>query len=115
MELKRVVITGFGAVCGGGNSVGEIVDFVHAGKSACVRMPEWEKCAGMRCLVGAPAKLINEKDIPRQARRSMGRMSIFTVQAAEETIKTAGLNKDMFKYGRGGVVVGLTMGGAKFK
>jgi len=113
MENKRVVITGFGGICGAGNTIAEIVDFVEADKSAVVRMPGWENYNGMRSYVGAPAKLINEKNIPRQARRSMGRMSIFAVQAAEEALQNAGVLKSDFHHGRGAVIIGSTMGGAE--
>ena len=53
----------------------------------------------LRSLVGAPAELKNEKAIPRKSRRSMGRMSIFAVQAAEQALADAG-------DGRGGAFVG---------
>ena len=45
-------------------------------------MPEWAAYKGLRSLVAAPAELKNEKAIPRQNRRSMGRMSLFAAQAA---------------------------------
>lgn len=113
MQLKRVVITGVGAISPLGNSVQSFIDGIEQGKSAVRYMPEWEEYIGLRSLVGAPAKIVDEKSIPRQNRRSMGRMSIFAVQAAQQAIKDSDLNQELVSSGRFGCVVGSTMGSAQ--
>jgi 3-oxoacyl-[acyl-carrier-protein] synthase II len=55
----------------------------------------------------------NEKLIPRQNRRSMGRLSIFAVQAAEQAIADAAIKSTELTGGRLGCVVGSTMGSAE--
>jgi 3-oxoacyl-[acyl-carrier-protein] synthase II len=85
---------------------------LSAGKTQ-LYMPEWERYKGLRCLVGAPARLQDEKLIPRQNRRSMGRLSIFAVQAAEQALKDAKIPKDTLSSGRLGCVIGSTMGSAE--
>ncbi|MEW5803327.1 MAG: beta-ketoacyl synthase N-terminal-like domain-containing protein [bacterium] len=113
MQLKRVVITGVGAVCGLGQDVPSIIEGIEQGKSAVRYMEGWNQYNGLRCLVGAPAELKNEKEIPRQYRRSMGRMSIFAVQASQQAIADAGLAKESLSSGRTGCILGSTMGSAE--
>ena len=89
--MKRVAITGLGVITPLGNSVEAFIGGLQRGENASVYLPEWEKYKGLRCLVGAPARLEDEKLIPRQNRRSMGRLSIFAVQAAQQALKDANI------------------------
>jgi len=113
MQLKRVVITGVGAITPLGNSVPELISGIESGKSAVEYIPAWEDTLGLRCKVGAPVRMENEKLIPRHNRRSMGRLSIFAVQAAEQAVKDSAILADQLTSGRLGCVVGSTMGSAE--
>ncbi len=113
MTLKRVVITGIGVVSPFGNGLPALMKGIEEGRSAVRRMEGWEQYIGLHSLVAAPVTIQNEKLIPRQKRRSMGRMSIFAAQAADEAIADAGLvlaDEDLWKIG---CVIGSTMGSAK--
>jgi 3-oxoacyl-[acyl-carrier-protein] synthase II len=111
--LRRVVISGVGAISGLGNDVPSLVKGIEEGRSAVRYMQGWDRYIGLRSLVGAPAELRNEKAIPRKSRRSMGRMSIFAVQAAEQALADAGIGRQELGSGRTGCVIGSTMGGAE--
>ena len=111
--MKRVVITGIGAVSPLGHDVPALVHGLEAGRSAVRYMEGWDAYLGMRSLVGAPAELRDEKRIPRQVRRSMGRMSIFAAQAAEQAMADAKLVLAELTPSRVGCVIGSTMGSAK--
>jgi len=111
--LKRVVITGIGAVTPFGNGIAALMKGLEEGRSAVRRMEGWEEYTGLRSLVGAPVEMRDEKRIPRQKRRSMGRMSIFAAQAAEEAIADAGITLEQEDRWRMGCVIGSTMGSAK--
>jgi 3-oxoacyl-[acyl-carrier-protein] synthase II len=111
--LKRVVISGVGAVSALGSDVASLVKGVEEGRSAVRYMEGWDQYIGLRSLVGAPAELKNEKAIPRKSRRSMGRMSVFAVQAAEQALADAGVERGDLSSGRIGCIVGSTMGGAE--
>jgi 3-oxoacyl-[acyl-carrier-protein] synthase II len=113
MQLKRVVITGVGAVSPFGNSVGDLVHGFEEGKSAVRFMDGWDRYIGLRSHVGAPAEMHNEMKIPRQKRRTMGRMSIFASQAAEQALDDAGVSVLGIPTWHIGCVVGSTMGSAK--
>lgn len=111
--MRRVAITGVGVITPLGNSVDSFIQGLEQGLNASVYIPEWEKYKGLHCLVGAPAKLEDEKLIPRQNRRSMGRLSIFSVQAAQQAITDAKLTQEEITGGRLGCAIGSTMGSAE--
>jgi len=111
--LRRVVISGVGAVSALGNDVPSLIEGIAEGRSGVRYMEGWDRYIGLRSLVGAPAEMRNEKAIPRKSRRSMGRMSIFGVQAAEQAFADAGIGRQELSSGRTGCVVGSTMGGAE--
>jgi 3-oxoacyl-[acyl-carrier-protein] synthase II len=113
MSLKRVVITGVGVVTPFGNGLAALMKGIAEGRSAVQRMEGWEQYIGLHSLVAAPVTIQDEKRIPRQKRRSMGRMSIFAAQAADEAIADAGIvlaDENLWKIG---CVIGSTMGSAK--
>jgi len=113
MSLKRVVITGIGVVSPFGNGVPALMKGIEEGRSAVQRMEGWDEYIGLQSLVGAPVEMQNEKLIPRQKRRSMGRMSIFSAQAADEALADAGITLAQEDLWRVGCVIGSTMGSAK--
>ena len=107
--MRRVVITGMGAVSPLGYGADAMCAAMEAGKTAIRKMPEWEG-HGVRCLLGAPVEMEGERLIPRDARRSMGRMGIFTTQAAQQALADAGIGEEFFSSGRLGCAVGSTIG-----
>jgi 3-oxoacyl-[acyl-carrier-protein] synthase II len=113
MSLKRVVITGIGVVSPFGNGLPALMKGIEEGRSAVRRMEGWDQYTGLHSLVGATVAIRDEKKIPRQKRRSMGRMSIFAAQAADEAIADAGISLSGEDLWRVGCVIGSTMGSAK--
>jgi 3-oxoacyl-[acyl-carrier-protein] synthase II len=113
MSLKRVVITGVGVVSPFGNGLPVLMKGIAEGRSTVRRMEGWEQYIGLQSLVAAPVEIKDEKRIPRQKRRSMGRMSIFAAQAADEAIADAGITLADEDRWRVGCVIGSTMGSAK--
>jgi len=107
--MRRVVITGAGVVSPLGRTVDAMCGAMEAGATAIRRMPEWEG-TGLRCLLGAPVEMAGERDIPRDARRSMGRMGIFSVQAAQQALADAGIAPGLVQSGRLGCAIGSTIG-----
>lgn len=111
--MRRVVVTGMGAVSPLGTDIESLAAGIEAGRNATHVMDEWTKCAGLLTHLAAPAELKNEKLIPRQNRRSMGRMSVFAVQAAEQALADAGIAVDSIPPERMGCVIGSTIGSMK--
>jgi len=111
MQLKRVVITGTGAVTSFGYGSEPLWQGLLSGRSSTRTMPEWEYFSGLRSMVGAPLNMQDPKQIPRQSRRTMSPMSIFAAQAADQAIKNAALSPSLLAHNpRCGVVVGHTTG-----
>ena len=113
MNLKRVVITGIGVVSPFGPGLEPLMLGLKGGLNTTRYMEGWDQYTGLQSLVGAPVENLDEKRIPRQKRRSMGRMSIFAAYAADEALQDAGItlgNENLWKVG---CVIGSSMGSAK--
>ncbi|MBF0593846.1 MAG: beta-ketoacyl-[acyl-carrier-protein] synthase family protein [Candidatus Omnitrophica bacterium] len=113
MSLKRAVITGYGTVSPLGSDVSEMQAGLEASRSAVRVMAGWEAYKGLRSLIAAPAISRDPSSIPRQSRRSMGPMSIYSVQAAQDALTQSALPAALLTSGRVGCVIGSTMGGTR--
>lgn len=96
-----------------GNDVNSFIKGIEAGKSSVCYMEEWARYIGMNSHVAAPVTLKDEKKIPRQSRRSMGRMSIFAAQASDQALADSGTTLSELPSSRIGCVIGSTTGSAK--
>ena len=110
MRMKRVVVTGMGAVSPFGRGVPSLVDGLTSGRSAVKRIEVLKEVLGLRSLVGAVVPGVDGKEIPRKFRRSMSPMSIFATLAAQEAMSAAALGEDIPGCGRLGVSIGSTIG-----
>jgi len=111
MPLNRVVITGYGVVTPIGRSVGEMMNGLARNVCATRVMSDWNRLGPLRCQVGAPVEIQNPTAIPRQFRRTMSRMSIMAVQAANQALAQAGIQASSIPENpRFGCVLGSTTG-----
>jgi 3-oxoacyl-[acyl-carrier-protein] synthase II len=108
--MKRVVITGLGAVSPYGRGVDTLVGSLIEGKSGIRRVEELAKIRGLNCRVAGLAPDIDPREIPRKYRRSMSNMSIFAVLACQEALRQAGLGTKECAGGHMGVAIGSTTG-----
>jgi len=113
MKLNRVVITGAGAVSPFGNDVEALMAGIEQGRSAVRFMEGWDQYIGLRSHVAAAAEMKDERAIPRQKRRFMGRMSIFSAQAAQQALADAGIDTSEVPQMKMGCAIGSTMGSAQ--
>ncbi len=108
---QRVVVTGIGVICPIGLSVAESLAGLREGRSGIRKMPEWDHIRDLQCRIGAP---VPETDLasryPRKKRRTMGRVALLAVNAAEQAVAQAGLEEDTLTSGRTGVAFGSTSG-----
>jgi len=109
MQLKRVVITGCGAVSPYGRGVAPLMDGLYAGDSAVSEVAELSQVQGMRPRVAALVKGVDPKQIPRKHRRSMSAMSIFATLACQEALEQAGVDPAA-QSGELGICFGSTVG-----
>ena len=110
MQMKRVAVTGMGAVSPFGRGVSSLVNGLLSGQSAVKRLDGLEQIVGLRSFVGAVVPGVDGKEIPRKFRRSMSPMSIFATLAAQEAVAAAALAEEIPAGGRLGVSIGSTIG-----
>lgn len=108
--MRRVVITGMGAISPFGVGVDKLWQALINAESGVQSMPEYRTIGGLRCHVAAPAREVEAGMIPRKYRRTMSMMSVFAVLACQEAIQQANLPHESLAGGRLGVAVGSTTG-----
>ena len=108
--MRRVVITGLGILSPIGNNTDEIRESFYNRRSGVVYMPEWESLGGLKSKVAGTIKNFNERAIDRKVRRSMGKVSMYSMMTAQTAIADAGITEDMLHSGRLGVAAASTIG-----
>ena len=108
--MKRVVITGMGAVSPYGKGRELLIQSLMAGRSAIRQVEELGQINGVRSNVAGLVQDIDPKEIPRKYRRSMSSMSIYATLASQEALQQAGLGAKECTGGRMGVAIGSTTG-----
>ncbi|OGV52671.1 MAG: beta-ketoacyl synthase [Lentisphaerae bacterium GWF2_52_8] len=110
--MRRVVISGYGSNTALGLDSDAVFAALMANHSGVVFMPEMDRYSGLNCRIGAPVTGFDAKSIPRQQRRSMGRMSIFAALAAREACARSAVQVERLASPRTGCIMGSTMGSA---
>lgn len=110
MGLKRVVVTGVGAVSPFGRGVDVLFDGLREGRSAVTYLPELENVTGLATRVVGLVKDVDMNEVPRKIRRSMSPMSVYAYWAANEAISMAGVDEKFLQGGRFGLAMGSTLG-----
>ncbi len=109
---RRVVVTGMGGLSPIGQDWKQARDFLRSGRSGVRRMPEWDEIEGLATRLAAPVPDFGiPAHYPRKKTRSMGRVSLLSVRAAELALADAGLLGDpLLGGGRVGVAFGSSAG-----
>ncbi len=108
---RRVVVTGIGLLCGVGNTTHELWTNLLAGKSGVGRITHFDPTQ-FSCQIAAevknfdPAAFIEKKEI-----KKMGRFIHLALAAAEEAVRSSGLEITPENSSRIGVHIGSGIGG----
>jgi 3-oxoacyl-[acyl-carrier-protein] synthase II len=110
--MKRVVITGFGALSPLGHDWPTVRQRLKEKRNAVVTMHAWAEFEGLHTRLGAPAQPF---ELPahynRKSTRSMGRVALLATRASELALIDAGLLGDpLVTSGRMGVSYGSSAG-----
>lgn len=110
--MKRVVITGVGAISPLGHDWPTVQARLKAERNAIQRLSAWDEYEGLNTRLGAPAEAF---ELPahynRKTTRSMGRVAMMAVRASEMALTDAGLLGDPFvRSGDMGVSYGSSTG-----
>jgi len=110
--MKRVVVTGFGALSPLGHDWASVRASLQGGRNAVQVMDAWAQYEGLNTRLGAPAQPF---DLPahynRKSTRSMGRVALMATRASELALIDAGLlGAPLVTGGRMGVSYGSSAG-----
>ncbi len=110
--MRRVVITGFGAVTALGDDWETCRASLQAGKNKVVHYDDWERVSGLNTNLAAPITHFEKpKHFSRKKTRSMGRVSLMATKATEDALKQAGLLEDaIIQSGAMGIAYGSSVG-----
>lgn len=113
MDIKRVVITGMGALTPIGNSVDEYWQNLVAGKSGAEAITKFDASlfkTQFACEVKNfdPLEIMNRKDA-----RKLDLFSIYAMATSDEAIHDSGIDLEKVNLNRAGVVWGSGIGGMK--
>lgn len=110
--MRRVVITGVGAISPFGQGVDKMLDAFERGDSGVSKLlePSYRNDQDVVPQVAGVVKDIDVSSIPRKHRRTMSPMSVHSVLAAEEALAQAAFPRELIGSARFGVVMGSTMG-----
>lgn len=111
MELKRVVITGLGAVTPLGNSVPDTWKALVNGVSGIAPITAFDASLHKTQFAGEVKNFDPSAIIDRKEARKMDRYTQFSVCVADEALKDSGLDLEQEDRSRVGVVWGSGMGG----
>lgn len=113
MELKRVVVTGLGAVTPVGNTVEETWNSLLAGKSGAAPITQFD-CSKFKTQFACEVKGLNINDyIDRKAARKMDRYAQLAMISAIQAVDDSGMDLEKVDRDRIGVVFGVGIGGLK--
>jgi len=110
--MKRVVVTGFGAISPLGHDWPTVFAALRSLRNVVEHMPDWAQFDGLNTQLGVRAKPF---ELPahynRKSTRSMGRVALMATRASELALADAGLLGDpLLTSGRMGVSYGSSAG-----
>lgn len=110
--MKRVVVTGFGALTALGHDWETVSENIFSGTTGIRRMEEWDDFSDLNTRLGsetAPFELPPQYN--RKSMRSMGRVALLSTRATELALEHAGLkDESVLSSGRTGVAYGASSG-----
>jgi 3-oxoacyl-[acyl-carrier-protein] synthase II len=113
MSLKRVVVTGLGALTPIGNTVGEYWQSLEKGVSGSAPITKFDP-SKFKTKFACELKGFNVEDfIERKEARKMDPFTQYAVVCAEQAVKDAGISKDNIDVDRVGVIWGAGIGGLR--
>ena len=113
MELKRVVVTGLGAITPLGNSVPEYWDGLINGVSGAVPITHFDSTK-FKTRFACEVKDFEPTDyLERKEARKLDRFTQFALVASDEAVKDSGITKENTDLDRVGVIFASGIGGIK--
>ena len=113
MELKRVVVTGLGALTPIGNTVPELWDALVAGVSGAGPITHFD-ASKFKCQIAAELKGFDPFNyFDKKEMRLLDGYTVYGLITVDEALRDAGITDDNVDKSRMGVIWGSGMGGVK--
>ena len=113
MELRRVVVTGMGAITPIGNDVKTYWNNLLAGVSGAARITHFDPTL-YKSAIACEVKDFNPEDyLDRKEARKVDPYAQFAIAAAREAIEDCGMNLEAENLDRIGVILGVGIGGIR--
>jgi len=109
--MRRVVVTGIGAVTPIGNNIVEYLDGLQQGRSGSAPITHFDASLFKTKFACEVKNLKVEEFIDRKEAKRMDRFSHFAMIATAEAIKNSGMDLNKIDMDRGGVIWGSGVGG----
>ena len=109
--MRRVVVTGLGAITPIGNSVSQMWESVKAGKCGIDKITLFDTTDRKVTLAGEVKNYVPEAFLDKREARKMDRYVQFAMAAANEAMKDAGLDMEKEDTSRCGCIVSSGIGG----
>lgn len=111
MQLKRVVVTGMGAITPIGNNVGDYWENLIKGTSGAVMITRFN-ATNFKTRFACEVKNFNPQDhFDRKEVRKVDLFTQYGLVAADEAVKDSGMNLETIDHDRVGVIFGSGIGG----
>jgi len=111
MDLKRVVVTGLGALTPLGKTVAEYWQALSDGVNGCDYIQQFD-ASKFKTRFACEVKNFDPTDyLDRKEARKIDRFTQFAIIASDEAVKDAGINKDNVDIDRVGVIFASGIGG----
>src|SRR5689334_10011950 len=111
IELKRVVVTGMGALTPLGNTVADYWNNLRNGVSGCDFITLFD-ASKFKTRFACEIKGFDPTSVlERKEARKLDRFSQIAIAASDEAVRDAGISKDNVDVDRVGVVIGSGIGG----
>jgi 3-oxoacyl-[acyl-carrier-protein] synthase II len=111
MQLKRVVVTGLGAITPLGNTVQDFWNNLVSGKSGAAKITRFD-ASKFKTQFACEVKGFNPEDyFDKKEARKLDPFSQYGVAAADQAVRNAGLDSDSIDKTRIGVIWGSGIGG----
>lgn len=112
-DKRRVVVTGIGLRTPIGHSLAELRDAFLKGRTGVRAMPQWREIENLRTGVAGVCTGVEDGDVPRHFRRSMGRVAILAALCAVDAVRDAGIKAADMASPACGVSFGSTAGSSQ--
>ena len=113
MNMKKVVVTGLGALAPNGNSVDSFWSAISSGTSGIDQITYFDSSRHRVSIAGELKDLKTENYIDPKEARKLDPFSIYALISSLEAIESSKLDLKSLNYDRAGVVIGCGIGGIK--